>query len=171
MSIAQSLLPEFDYEMANTRRTLERIPEDKLELKPDEKSMSLGRLAGHVAEMVNWGSMVMQTESLNLDGGDHQALTATSRQQLLAAFDKSVAEARAAIEKGADADMIKNWSLIFGGKPVLSMPRIAVLRSMVLNHIIHHRGQLTVYYRIAGVPVPALYGPSADEGMPAAAAN
>ncbi|MBV8846814.1 MAG: DinB family protein [Bryobacterales bacterium] len=171
MSIAQSLIPEFDYEMANTRRTLERLPQDKLEFKPDPKSMPLGRLAGHIAEMVNWGAIVVQTDSLNLDGGNFQPFSPTTRQQLLAEFDKNVAAARGELEKAGDSQMMQNWSLIFQGKPVISMPRVAVVRSMVLNHIIHHRAQLTVYYRMNGVPVPALYGPSADEGMPAAAGS
>jgi len=171
MSIAQTLIPEFDYEMANTRKTLERVPEDKLEYKPDPKSMSLGRLAGHIAEMVNWGAVTLQTDSLNLDGGNYQPFSPTSRQQLLAEFDKNVAAARSELEKATDAQMMQNWSLIFGGKPVLSMPRAGVLRTMVLSHVIHHRAQLTVYYRMNGVPVPALYGPSADEGMPAAAGS
>ena len=171
MSIAQSLLPEFDYEMANTRKTLERVPENKLDFKPDPKSMPLGRLAGHIAEMVNWGAVTLQTESLNLDGGDFQPFTAASRAQLLAEFDKNVLAARKELEKATDAQLMQNWSLIFGGKPMLSMPRVGVIRSMVMNHIIHHRAQLTVYYRMNGVPVPALYGPSADEGMPAAAGS
>lgn len=171
MSIAQSILPEFEYEMSNTRKTLERVPEDKLEYKPDPKSMPLGRLAGHIAEMVNWGAVTLQTESLNLDGGDYKPFSPTTRAQLLAEFDKNVAAARTEIAKATDPQMLQNWSLIFGGKPVLNMPRAGVIRSMVINHIIHHRAQLTVYYRMNGVPVPALYGPSADEGMPAAAAS
>jgi uncharacterized damage-inducible protein DinB len=169
MSIAQSLIPEFDYEMANTRKTLERVPEDKLEFRPDPKSMPLGRLAGHIAEMVNWGAVTLQTDSLDLGDGSFQPFSPTKRDQLLAEFDKNVAAARSELEKATDAQMMQNWSLIFGGKPMLSMPRVAVVRTMVLNHIIHHRAQLTVYYRMNGVPVPALYGPSADEGMPAAA--
>ena len=171
MSIAQSILPEFEYEMSNTRKTLERVPEDKLEYKPDPKSMPLGRLAGHIAEMVNWGAVTLQTESLNLDGGDYKPFSPTTRAQLLAEFDKNVAAARTEIAKATDPQMLQNWSLIFGGKPVLNMPRAGVIRSMVINHIIHHRAQLTVYYRMNGVPVPALYGPSADEGMPAVAAS
>ena len=168
MSIAQSLLPEFDYEMANTRKMLERLPEDKLEYKPDPKSMTLGRLAGHVAEMVTWGSVTLQTETLNLDGGDYKPMTATGRQQLLDFFDKNVAEARGVIEKASDADFMKTWSLIYGGKPVLTMPRVGVIRSMVMNHTIHHRAQLSVYYRLNGIPVPGMYGPSADDAAFAA---
>ena len=164
MSIAQALLPEFDHEMAGTRKMLERVPEDKLSWKPDPKSMSMGRLAGHVTEMISWGAVTLQTDSLNLDGS-HTALTATSREQLLAEFDKNVSTARAAISGASDADLMKPWSLSLGGKPLLTMPKIGVIRSMVMNHIIHHRAQLTVYYRLTGVPVPGLYGPSADEAM------
>ena len=150
--------------MANTRKTLERVPEDKLSFKPDPKSMDLGRLAGHIAEMLSWGVITLQTDSLDLDGS-HQPLIATSRAQLLSEFDKNASSARAALEKASDADLMKTWSLTMGGKPLLSMPKVGVIRSMVLNHVIHHRAQLTVYYRLTGVPVPALYGPSGDEGM------
>jgi uncharacterized damage-inducible protein DinB len=175
MSIGQSLLPEFDHEMANTRKTLERLPENKLDFKPDPKSMSLGRLAGHIAEMPGWGAMTLQTDGLDIapvGGQSMQPLIATSRQQLLAEFDKNVASARAAIAGVSDESLMKPWSLKAGGNVVFTMPRIGVLRTMILSHVIHHRAQLTVYYRMNGVPVPALYGPSADEGaMPAAAGN
>jgi uncharacterized damage-inducible protein DinB len=164
MSIAQSLLPEFDHEMANTRRTLERIPEDKLSFKPDPKSMDLAHLAGHIAQLSGWGTMIMTTDSLNLEPNQFQPLIATSRQQLLGEFDKDVAAARKALESASDADYMKPWSLSFQGNEIFSMPRIGVVRSMVMNHVIHHRAQLTVYFRMTGVPVPALYGPSADEG-------
>lgn len=170
MSIAQSLLPEFDHEMANTRRTLERIPENKLAFVPDPKSMPLGRLAGHIAEMVGWGAMTMQTDSLNITPEDYKPLLATSQQQLLGEFDKNVAAARQALESGSDADYMKPWTLSFQGNVMFTMPRVGVLRSMMMNHIIHHRAQLTVYYRMTGVPVPALYGPSADEQAAPAAA-
>jgi uncharacterized damage-inducible protein DinB len=171
MGIAQSLIPEFEHEMSLTRTTLARFPEDKLDYKPDPKSMALGRLAGHIAEMVNWGAVTLQTESLNLDGGDFKPFSATTKEQLLAEFDKNVAAAHKELEKATDPQMLQTWTLIYQGKPMLSMPRAAVIRSMVLNHIIHHRAQLGVYYRLNGIPVPALYGPSADEGAPAAAGN
>ena len=169
MSIAQSLLPEFDHEMATTRRTLERIPEDKLSYQPDPKSMTLGRLAGHITEMAAWGGVTVQTDSINLDTGDYKPLEATSRQQVLGEFDKNVAASRAALEKVSDAELMKPWSLILGGKPMLTMPKVAVIRTMMMNHIIHHRAQLTVYFRLTGVPVPSIYGPSADEAAPPAA--
>lgn len=168
MTIAQSMLPEFEHEMENTRKTLERVPEDKFDWKPDPKSMSLGRLASHVAEMVGWGAMTLQTDSLDL-GPDMKPFVATSRKELLEQFDKNVAGARAAFQSTSDADMMKTWTLSMGGNPFLSMPKVAVVRGMVMNHIIHHRAQLTVYFRLNGVPVPALYGPSADEGSMAAA--
>jgi uncharacterized damage-inducible protein DinB len=170
MSIAQSLLPEFDHEMANTRRTLERIPEDKLGFVPDPKSMPLGRLAGHITEMVNWGAVTMQTDSLNISPADFTPLVATSREQLLGEFDKNVAAARKELESASDADYMKPWTLSFQGNVMFTMPKVGVIRSMVMNHIIHHRAQLTVYYRMTGVPVPALYGPSADEQAAPAAA-
>jgi len=174
MSIAQTLLTEFDAEMANTRRTLERVPEDKLSWKPDPKSMSMGRLAGHVAEMPSWGMMTMTSDELDLDPegtGKFDALVATSREQLLAAFDKNVTGTREAIAAAADDDFMKMWSLKVHGQTMMSMPRLGVIRTLVMNHTIHHRGQLTVYYRLTGVPVPALYGPSADEGSMAVAAS
>jgi uncharacterized damage-inducible protein DinB len=172
MSIGKSFLPEFEHEMENTRKALERLPEGKLDFKPDPKSMTLGRLAGHVAEMVGWGSMTLNTESLEIAPGGKQsfeALTAKSREQVLAAFDKNVKEMRAALESATDTAMMQNWQLLANGEVMLSMPRAGVIRSMVMNHIIHHRAQLTVYYRLTGVPVPGFYGPSADEGRAAVA--
>jgi uncharacterized damage-inducible protein DinB len=168
MSIAQSLLPEFDQEMANTRKMLERIPEDKLEWKPDPKSMSLGRLAGHVAEMPGWGLMAIKEDSLDVAPVGQprpEALTAKSRQQVLAEFDKNIAAARAAIAGATDEYLMKPWTLKAAGNVVFTLPRIGVIRSMVMNHVIHHRAQLTVYFRLTGVPVPGLYGPSADEAQ------
>jgi uncharacterized damage-inducible protein DinB len=169
MSIAQSLLPEFDQEMANTRKVLERVPEDKLGYKPDPKSMTMGRLAGHVAEMPGWGAVTVNTPALDFSKGEYQPLEMTSRAQILAAFDKIVVEARAAIAGASDAHLMEPWTLQNGSAVLFTMPRIAVLRSMVMNHTIHHRAQLTVYFRLNGVPVPGMYGPSADEGQGAAA--
>jgi len=169
MSIAQSLLPEFDQEMASTRTVLERVPEDKLDYKPDPKSMTMGRLAGHVAEMPGWGAVTVNTNALDFSKGEYTPMEMTSRAQILAAFDKIVAEARAAIAGASDAHLMEPWSLQNGADVMFTMPRIAVLRSMVMNHTIHHRAQLTVYFRLNGVPVPGLYGPSADEKQGAAA--
>lgn len=166
MSIAESLLPEYDLEMGNTRVMLERWPEDKADWTPDPKSMSMGRLACHIADMPGWGAITMTTDELNLTP-QMSGLKTSSRADILAAFDKNVAEARAAIAGASDADFLKHWSLKFNGTVMFSMPRLAVLRSMMMNHVIHHRAQLTVYYRLNGISIPALYGPSADEGRPA----
>ena len=167
MPISQALLPEFDNEMSKTRKTLERIPDDKLGFKPHPKSMTLARLAGHVAEMPGWVAPTLDKDSLDIapaGAPPPQALTARSRQETLEIFDKNVAEARAAIARSSDDHLAKPWSLLMGGKPMFTMPRIAVLRGMVMNHMIHHRAQLGVYLRLNDLPVPALYGPSADEG-------
>jgi uncharacterized damage-inducible protein DinB len=166
MPMSQALLPEFDHEMANTRKALERVPEDKFGWKPHEKSMTLGRLATHVAELSGWVPTTLESESFDFappGAPPFQPKTAGSRAELLEVFDKNVAAARAAIGAASDAQWMAPWSLLQGGRTIFSMPRIAVLRSMVMNHTIHHRGQLAVYLRLNDVPVPALYGPSADE--------
>ena len=170
MPISQALLPEFDQEMATTRRVLERVPEGNYDWKPHEKSMTIGRLAGHVAELPGWVPVTLEREKFDMatDGAQFPSLTASSRKSLLEAFDKNVATARKAIAAASDEQLMKNWSLIHQGKPVFTMPRAAVLRSFTMSHIIHHRGQLSVYLRLNNVPVPAIYGPSADENTMAA---
>jgi uncharacterized damage-inducible protein DinB len=169
MSIAQSMLGEFDMEMANTRKTLERIPESKLDYKPDPKSMGMAQLAGHVAEMTGWAVDVCTKPEFDIPA-DFKPFIPTSAAELVEKFDKNAAAARAALADLTDQAMMETWTLKFNGSPMMSMPRIALLRGMIMNHIIHHRAQLTVYYRLTGVPVPALYGPSADEGQMGASA-
>jgi uncharacterized damage-inducible protein DinB len=177
MTIGQSMLPEFDEEMKNTRKVLERVPDDKWGWKPHEKSGTMGWLAGHVGTVPEWITMTINTEELDyapVDGPSYQPPRIENRGQLLAAFDKGSAEAREALAKVSDADLMKGWKLLAGGKEIFTLPRIACIRGMCMNHLYHHRGQLTVYFRLVGVPVPGLYGPSADEAMPdatAAAAN
>ena len=162
MTISEMLLPEFDQEMANTRKLLERVPEEKFAWKPHDKSMTLGRLASHVAELPGWATVTVNQDSLNLTS-DMKAFQATSRQELLDTFDKNAAEARQAIAGASDAHLGKTWSLKMNGQPVFSLPRATVLRGFVMNHLIHHRAQLGVYYRLNGVLIPGMYGPSADE--------
>jgi len=162
MTISQTLLPEFDQEMASTRKLLAVVPEDKFGWKPHEKSMTLGRLASHVAEMGSWANITIVQDKLELTPGQKPFNAATSAE-LLAAVDKSVTEGRAALESATDETMMGTWSLIYGGKTMFSMPRVAVLRSVVMNHMIHHRGQLSVYLRLLDVPLPGMYGPSADD--------
>lgn len=162
MTISEMLLPEFDEEMANTRKILAVVPEDKLDYKPHEKSMALGRLAGHVAEMPSWTKHTLEAEVLELQPGQ-KPYTVTTRSEMLEKFDRETAEARALIAAASDEDLAKIWSLKFGGKVIISMPRSKVLRSIVMNHMVHHRAQLGVYLRLNDLPVPGVYGPSADE--------
>lgn len=163
MPISASLLPEFDHEMTTTRTVIERVPENQYGFKPHEKSMTAGSLASHIADMPNWAVAGITRDSLDM-ASDYKPFNAASKAELLAAFDKSVAGARAAIAGASDETLMKNWSLKHGDKTLMTLPKVAVVRSFVMNHIIHHRGQLSVYLREMNVPVPSIYGPSADEG-------
>jgi uncharacterized damage-inducible protein DinB len=168
MGIKEALLPEFDHEMANARKTVERIPEDKLNWKPHEKSMTLGHLVTHLTYIPSWAVHTIAEDSLDLEppGGEPLKIEPiTSREDALSRLDKNVAAARDAIAGASDEHMIKPWTLLTGGKPVMTLPRIAVVRSFVMNHLIHHRAQLGVYLRLNDIPVPSIYGPSADEAM------
>jgi uncharacterized damage-inducible protein DinB len=162
MTIAETLLPEFDQEMSSTRKMLECVPDEQFQWKPHEKSMTLGRIASHVAEMPSYGAATINLASLEITPA-HQPTNFATKDELLAAFDKSVAETRAAIAGASDEQMMEIWSLIFGGRTAFSMPRVAVLRTMMMNHLIHHRGQLSVYLRLLDVAIPGMYGPSADQ--------
>jgi uncharacterized damage-inducible protein DinB len=167
MGLSKALLPEFDHEMANTRKTLERVPDDKFGWKPHEKSYSMGSLATHIAFLPTWAALGIKDDSIDIAPPGQPPLRnpeLKSREELLATFDKSAAAAREAIASADDEHLFKNWTLLHGGKTVLSMPRAAMLRSFVISHIIHHRAQLGVYLRLNDIPVPSIYGPSADEG-------
>lgn len=166
MAIKDALLPEFDFEMEKARKTLERVPEDKLGWKPHEKSGTMGWLAGHLAELPRWATVTLNQDTFDIapPGAPHYPPPLpASRQEILDIFDKNVAAARAAIASVSDEQLKQKWTLLRGGQEIFSMPRAAVLRSFVLNHLIHHRAQLGVYLRLNDVPVPAVYGPSADE--------
>jgi len=141
---------------------LECVPEDKFSWKPHAKSMTLGRLASHVAEMALWGKVALTTDKLELTSND-KPLNATTRAELLAALDSNAADSKKAIAAVSDADMMKPWSLVVNGQTILTQPRVQVLRGMVISHLIHHRGQLSVYLRLLDVPIPGMYGPSADQ--------
>jgi len=174
MSLTTGLLPEFDNEMATTREVLSRCPESKYDWKPHPKSMSMGALCTHIANMAGWTVFTINTESFDVappGAPPYKEEPAKSTQELLAKLDKSVADARAAIAGASDQTLLQQWSLLAAGKPIFTMPRIAVLRSMIMNHIIHHRAQLSVYLRLNDIPVPAMYGPSADEQVPVKAAG
>jgi uncharacterized damage-inducible protein DinB len=146
------------------------LPEDKLDYQPHEKSMKLGRLAAHVAEMPAWIEATAQGDKLEIPD-DWKPYVATSREQLLSFFDANVAKGRAGLVSMSDEEFAKNWTLIFRGQVAFTMPKSAVVRSIVLNHLIHHRAQLGVYYRLNGVAIPGMYGPSADDKAAMAAAS
>jgi len=163
MSISKTLLAEFDQEMATTRRVLERVPSDKGQWKPHPKSFSLAHLAQLVAWMPGWITNTLTKTSLNLAAA--AGYSSEKTEDLLKMFDKNVKEARAAITKSKDADYKKNWSLKHGDRVIFTQPRGPQVRQHI-NHLVHHRGQLTVYLRLIDVPVPSTYGPTADERMP-----
>jgi uncharacterized damage-inducible protein DinB len=166
MSYAQALLPEFDQEMANTRKVLERVPDDKLDWKAHPKSHTIGWNANHIAELPRWLVMVLSGPSIDVapaGGEPYVSPKLTSSREIVELFDRNVADARKAIEGASDEDVAASWSLLQGGNPIFTMPRSAVIRGMVLNHIIHHRSHLLVYLRLNDVPVPGMYGPSGDE--------
>ncbi len=160
MSTAQSLLPEFDLEMATTRRVLERVPGDRGTWKPHPKSFAMGHLAQLVARMPGWITGALREDSLNLSGFVGYSYEPT--EALLAEFDRNVREARAALESATDSSFAEPWSLRNGDRVLFTMPRGAVIRQN-MSHLIHHRGQLSVYLRMNDVPVPSIYGPTADE--------
>ena len=160
MTIAETLLPEFDLEMNTTRRVLERVPTDKGEWKPHEKSFSLGHLAQLVATMPGWLVSIAKGQNIDLSSGPGYSYEAT--ETLLGRFDKLVSDAREAMAATSDEDYAKPWSLTMGEKVLFTTPRGETARSTI-NHLIHHRGQLTVYLRLLDVPVPSIYGPTADE--------
>lgn len=166
MSIAEAVLPEFDQEMASTRRLLERVPEADAGWKPHEKSYSLGNLAIHLCMLPGWGVVTLEQTELDLNppgGQPWKAPDFTTTAEALKVFDDNVAKARAAIAAASDADYMVPWSLKNAGHTVMTLPRVVVLRSFVMNHLIHHRGQLTVYLRLRNVPLPSVYGPTADD--------
>ena len=166
MTIAELLLPEVDQEMATTRRVLERVPDDKLGWKPHDKSWSTGDLASHIVNMIKWTDVTMNQTEFDMATVPPEQMNpaASSRAQLLEWFDANTAAARQAMAK-SDADYFVKWTLKQGGNVIFTMPRYTCIRSFFLNHIVHHRAQLSVYLRLNNIPVPAMYGPSADEEM------
>ena len=165
MPIVESLLPEFDHEFATTRKLLERVPDAEFAWKPHDRSMSLGQLAGHIANLPWWGYVTLTAPSYDLNTGDPEATLVhpATRAELMKGFEEKVSQARAALAKATDGEMMASWSLKAGDHEIFSLPRVAAFRSFVMNHMIHHRGQLSVYLRLKNVPLPSIYGPSADE--------
>lgn len=165
MAIKDGLLPEYDHEMATTRRLLERTPEAELAWKPHDKSMTLGQLTGHIANIPHWCAAVLENSVFDVSsiGDDARPKAPASVPDLLASFDRTAAVARTALAAAADTEMLAPWTFKQGDHELFTMPRIAAIRSFIMNHLIHHRGQLTVYLRLKNVALPPIYGPTADE--------
>jgi len=164
MALKDALLPEFDHEMGTTRRVLERTPEAEFAWKPHDKSFSLGQLASHVANIPHWVDAIAKNTVFDVaDAGDARPRLPESVAALLSQFETNIKAARASIAAMSDAEFLAAWTFKNNGQVVFTMPRAAALRSFVMNHMIHHRGQLTVYLRLKNVPLPSVYGPTADE--------
>lgn len=163
MSIIDGLIQELQQEAIGTRKCLERVPEAHFGWAPHPKSMTLGRLASHLAEAPGWMDAIMNMDVLNWKQGEYRPYVAGTREELLKTFDDTLAKAVQAATGRSDEHLLKTWTMTMDGQTIVSSPRAAVLRFFILNHMVHHRGQLTVYLRLKEVPVPALYGPSADE--------
>jgi uncharacterized damage-inducible protein DinB len=163
MALKDGLLAEYDHEIATTRKLLERLPDDKLSWKPHEKSMSLGGLATHLGNIPTWGGTILNHPFFDLGGAPPNLDAKSSRADVLAFFDESTKRTRAAMDK-SDPEYLQPWALKRGGQEMFSMPRVAAFRTFVLYHLVHHRGQLSVYLRLNDIPVPPIYGPTADEG-------
>jgi uncharacterized damage-inducible protein DinB len=163
MASAKELLAEFKHEAANTRKILERVPDGKDDWAPHEKSMKVTALASHIAELNGWADVVISRDSLDFAKGEYIANQSANSEERLKFFDAQVAKSVAVLEKTNDEDLEKPWALKNGNTVYFSAPKKVAMRGMVLSHIIHHRAQLGVYLRLLGIPVPGMYGPTADE--------
>ncbi len=163
MALNHSLSAELEQEGANTRKMLERVPAEHFDWKPHEKSFSLGRLATHVAELPSWVGYTVKADELDFGTMDYKAPTINNSSDLMQLFEENLAKAKEDLRDVSDETLMKNWTLRNKDNVYFTMPKIAVLRSMVLNHIVHHRAQLSVYLRLLNIPVPGMYGPTADE--------
>lgn len=166
MNIIDGILQEFAHENANTRKMLDRVPQQHLGWKPHAKSMTLGRLAGHIVEIPTFIKPIITQNEMVIDMANYKPTEFTAVADGLARFDKNIAEAASAMQGQTNDNLMKPWRLKFGDKVVFELPRIAVIRSMVISHAIHHRGQLSVFLRLQNVPLPPIYGPTADESPP-----
>ena len=165
MGLNQTIIAELQQEANTTRKLLERVPEGALGWKPHEKSMTLARLASHVAELCGFIELILKQDELDFASGDYKPFVATNVAELLERFDKNISTAKDLLKSATDEQLMKSWRMRQGERVFFELPRIAVIRSMALNHVIHHRGQLSVYLRLQDVPLPSIYGPSADEPM------
>ena len=165
MALVDALLPEFDHEVASTRRLLDRLPDGKLDWRPHPKSMTLGTLASHLSELGHWGQATITLPAIDLELMARPAdyVAPATRAAIVAVFEQQMAGARAALVGKTDAELMAPWTLRRGAQEFFTMPKASCWRTFVMNHLIHHRGQLTVYLRQLDVPLPSIYGPSADE--------
>ena len=166
MSLGASMLPEFDQEMAATRRVLERVPADRFGWRPHAKSWTMGELAAHLANIPSWTSVTVEQDSFDMSpagGPPPRTPPAASPAEALIRFDTNVAAARAVLTAARDATLLSPWTLLAAGSAVFSLPRVVVLRRFVVSHGVHHRAQLGLYLRLNDIPVPNIYGPTADE--------
>ena len=163
--IKDGLLAEFDHEMGTTRKLLDRVPGDdpaRLSWKPHPKSMSLGGICTHLANLPHWGVTILSDASFDVATAPPSIEEKQSRAEIVALFEDAARRARAALDK-TDAEFLAPWSLRRGGHEMFTMPRVSAFRTFVLYHSVHHRGQLSVYLRLNDIAVPSIYGPSADE--------
>ena len=165
MRISELLLTEFDQEMKKTRTTLERVPSGKAEFTPHRKSMPLGKLAPHVAQLAGFGLTVLTTPGLDFSARSFTPLPFESSAQLVAAFDEGAVKVRRALAALSDEAWTEPWKLSFQGKTLFEGSRFLAYRQLFMNHVVHHRAQLGVHLRLNDVPVPATYGPSADDTL------
>ena len=163
--INQTLIPEVQHEAANTLKMLKLVPEDRLDWRPHDKSMTLGRLASHLADMMHWMTVTLTTDELNFATTNYRTTIATSTQQLVQQFEEAYQKALETLKNASDDVMREKWTMKNGEHVILQLPRAAVVRSFSLSHLIHHRGQLSVYLRLLDIPVPGMYGPSADDNF------
>lgn len=165
MNIAETLLLDFEPEIENTRRVLERIPEKNPQWKPHDRSMAIGRLALHTARLPEFATRILTTDEMNMDKEKFPDFQFESTAHLIAELNRSAAETHSHLAASSDEDLVKHWKLIFHGNPVIDAPRMVLYRTMFLNHLVHHRAQLVVYLRLLDIKIPGLYGPSADENF------
>jgi uncharacterized damage-inducible protein DinB len=172
MALNQALIAELQQEAANTHKLLERVPAEHMDWQPHAKSMSLTRLATHIAELPGWITMALNTHELDLGARDYKPNMAKTAEELIAIHNKNVAGAKEALSNATDEQLAEPWTLRQGDHVIFTLPKVAVIRSAAMNHMIHHRGQLSVFLRLLDVPLPGIYGPTRDEmDMMAAAQN
>jgi uncharacterized damage-inducible protein DinB len=165
MNLIDPILAELAHEGATTRRLLDRLPQERLGWQPHQKSMTLGRLATHIAEIPGWVGSIVEKDEFDVGASGYVPPTVGSVAEIIAMFDKNVATAAEALKRQSNDRLLAKWQLKKNGQLVVEMPRLGMVRSFLMNHLIHHRGQLSVYLRLQNVPLPSIYGPTADEPM------